>query len=431
MHDEDAPRAHARPEEIPKIGFNPALSSSADTALRNATGAHAAGRLTEAEVGYHRVLRARADDPQALYGLGLLSFHAGAIAKGIDYVTRCVISVPAHGRAWITLGSMHIAAGDTAAAMTAFWRATDVAPDLSDGWYNAGICLKEQGDFVEAAAHLRRSLECPAPYPQAYDALGSLLYQQGLTEEASETYATWATREPENPKARHMAAAAAVASAQGLSPQGVPDRASDAYVQAHFDAAAARFDSNLQRLGYRAPELVASALARMSAAATTLDAVLDAGCGTGLCGPLIRSMCGSLAGVDLAPQMLAVARSRDCYDELVAAELSAFMRSRNQSFDAIISADTLVYFGALDEPLSAARGALRGAGILIFTVEALTDPALGDYRLELSGRFAHSEAYLRRVLGSCGFRVDSLSPEKLREERAAGVIGHLVVARAT
>src|SRR5207248_2783395 len=121
---------------------------------------------------------------------------------------------------------------------------------------------------------------------------------------------------------------------------------------------------------------------------------------TGLCGPLIRSMCGSLAGVDLSPQMLAIARSRGCYDELVAAELSAFMRSRIQTFDAIVSADTLVYFGALDEPLSAARGALRGAGLLIFTVEALTEPAPGDYRLQLSGRFVHSEAYLRRVLGA-------------------------------
>ena len=32
--------------------------------------------------------------------------------------------------------------------------------------------------------------------------------------------------------------------------------------------------------------------------------VLDLGCGTGLCGPLLRPYARALAGVDLSPQML-------------------------------------------------------------------------------------------------------------------------------
>src|SRR5262249_15537242 len=155
--------------------------------------------------------------------------------------------------------------------------------------------------------------------------------------------------------------------------------AADDYVRELFDGAAKSFDADLGKLGYRAPELVAASLALelqanhgaptlgthsahgsvQAVAVLQLASVLDAGCGTGLCGPLLRALCARLVGVDLSSQMLERARARQCYDELVAAELSAFMRSRAGAFEAIVSADTLVYFGALEDPLSAARDALK------------------------------------------------------------------------
>ncbi len=173
----------------------------------------------------------------------------------------------------------------------------------------------------------------------------------------------------------------------------------------------------------------AAALREADVSPRQLSTILDAGCGTGLCGPLVRSLCRSLVGVDLSSKMLARAQSRGCYDELVAAELVAFMRSRAGAFDAIVCADTLVYFGPLEEPLSAAREALRGGGPLVFTVEALATGEPADHKLELSGRYAHGERYLRRVLAGAGFVVGSLSHVTLREERSEGVVGYLVMAR--
>ena len=38
--------------------------------------------------------------------------------------------------------------------------------------------------------------------------------------------------------------------------------------------------------------------------------VLDAGCGTGLCGPGLRGRAGRLVGVDLSPEMLKRAAGR-------------------------------------------------------------------------------------------------------------------------
>jgi len=402
--------------------------SLADEALRNAIAAHNAGRLIEAEVGYSRVLRRQPNEARALYGLGLLSYHSGAKDQGIQYIVRSLESAPHNGRGWVTLGSMYLETGRASEAKEAYRRATEVTPDLSDGWYNVGICLKREGDFEGAAEQLRRATACSTPYLKAYEALSALLYERGQLQEAAQTVADWVIREPTNPTALHMAAAA--------SKREPPSRASDAHVRALFDSFAAGFDRNLQDLKYRAPELVASALRAVAAtpAADSPDAprfatVLDAGCGTGLCGSLVRGLCRTLVGVDLSPKMLAHAQRRGCYDELVTAELSEFMRSRPGAFEAVVCADTLVYFGELAEPLAAARAALREGAPLIFTVEALPEEDAVEHRLELSGRYSHHDQYLRRVLRESGFELGSIERHVLREERGTGVAGYLVVAQ--
>jgi predicted TPR repeat methyltransferase len=295
---------------------------------------------------------------------------------------------------------------------------------MGEAWYNYGICLRDDGDAEGAIDALRTSLAREPGYSRSYEALATVLYQVGRTQEAADIYRDWAAREPQSAKARHMVAA--------VSQRDVPARAADDYVRELFDGAARSFDANLGKLNYRAPGLVVDALIRearrtddpaadahsgaaggapgrvenrvpQAAAALRLVSVLDAGCGTGLCGPLLRPHTGRLVGVDLSPQMIERARARDCYDELVVEELSAFMRSRPRAFDAIVSADTLVYFGALAEPLSAAQGALSDEGVLVFTVESLPATSSQDYRLETHGRYAHTERYLRSALIAAGF----------------------------
>ncbi len=105
------------------------------------------------------------------------------------------------------------------------------------------------------------------------------------------------------------------------------------------------------------------------------------------------------------------------------------MRSRAGVFDAVVSADTLVYFGALEEPLSAARTALCDAGLLIFTLESLPAESSDDFRLEDHGRYAHSERYIQSTLADYGFSLMTLSHATLREERGKPVDGVIVVSR--
>jgi predicted TPR repeat methyltransferase len=126
--------------------------------------------------------------------------------------------------------------------------------------------------------------------------------------------------------------------------------------------------------------------------------------------------------------MLAKAKEKGIYDELLKEELTHYLRKHHYSFDVIVSADTLVYFGPLDEVALAARRALRQGGVLIFTVEELSgDPTL-DFRLETHGRYSHSQHYVERVLRHQRFDVD-ISHAQLRTESLQPVAG--LVVRAT
>jgi len=404
--------------------------------LREAQAAHKAGHFEQAEAGYRERLRANPADPKAHYFLGLLHFHRGDCSAAIESVSHALRLAPSNAQAWNSLGGMLIAAGRARDAKDAYRRAVSVSPESSEGWYNLGICLRDDGEVAPAIEVLRAAIHRDPTFYRAYGALSALLYQAGQAKEAAELYLQWAARDPSNAYARHMAAAS--------SGQDVPERASVEFVRSHFDDFAERFDASLARLNYQAPALIAKALALNVSENSRMD-VLDAGCGTGLCGPRVREHCRNLVGVDLSDSMLARARLRGVYDELVNAELCGFMLSRAHTFDAIISADTLCYFGSLSEPLRAANGALRSAGILVVTLEVLSaDSAQSDarqnldasavreptYHLAPHGRYAHSEGYVRSALAEASFELVSLSRDVVRREGAQEVSGWLVVARA-
>lgn len=387
--------------------------------LASAIADHQAGRLAEAEAAYLSVLAQRPDDPDALHFFGLLKFHRGEGVEAVRLIMQSLGHAPANAHAWNNLGNVLLTQDKLVEAKEAYRRASLLAPGLAVVWFNLGICRRDEGAFDEAASHFRTAIKHEPRFLRAYEMLGRMLFRRGEYAQASEVYSAWLAKDPENPVARHLAAA--------LSGTQVPRRADDRYVASVFDHYAASFDEHLKHLEYRAPELVSGNLAPLLEPGGNA-VILDAGCGTGLCGPLLRPLCSRLAGVDLSSRMIDQARRRGGYDELVVAELGAFMRDRAGAFDAIVSADTLVYFGALEEVCEAAHLALRPRGLFVFTVEALLT---GDapHQLMVHGRYAHRDTYLRSVLEQHGFAVLELRREALRMERLQDVIGYLVIAR--
>jgi predicted TPR repeat methyltransferase len=207
-----------------------------------------------------------------------------------------------------------------------------------------------------------------------------------------------------------------------------PSRAPESYIQMVFDNMAERFDSHLAGLDYNAPVLLCDALvAALSTPAADLD-ILDAGCGTGLCGPLLKPYARVLTGVDLSTGMLEQAALRNVYDELIMAELENFLTNNPGRYDAIASADTLCYFGALESVFLAAARALRPGGLFAFTLEDSGDGAK-EMLLNTHGRYAQAKHYVEQSLAAAGLTVHTFTAAHLRQEAGEPVIGHLVVAR--
>ena len=114
------------------------------------------------------------------------------------------------------------------------------------------------------------------------------------------------------------------------------------------------------------------------------------------------------------------------YDRLVNDELTNFLQVRHAEFD-ILSADTLVHFGPLEEVVAAAGGALRPGGQFVFTLEELGAAADSDFRIETHGLYGHSQIYVERVLRG------AVLPRTLgrRSEDRIRASGGRPVARAT
>jgi predicted TPR repeat methyltransferase len=195
-----------------------------------------------------------------------------------------------------------------------------------------------------------------------------------------------------------------------------------------FDGFASSFDQVLDQLAYRAPGVIAELLSQVLPPADASLVVADAGCGTGLCAEFLRPRARRLVGVDLSSGMLARARARRAYDELVEAELSAWLMGQRGAFDLIVSADTLCYFGSLVEALAGAERALRPEGLLVFTVERAADGVLA-YELHPSGRYSHAASYVRAALAEAQLIPVAIDPVVLRREGGRDVDGLLIGAR--
>jgi predicted TPR repeat methyltransferase len=296
------------------------------------------------------------------------------------------------------------------------------APGVAVYRISLGQVLSRLGRNVEAIDQFHTALKVDPDNGHYRGLVVFALARLGRFEDAAKICEDWQRAEPDNPLPPHHLAA--------LGRGEVPARAADDYVRQVFDNFAGSFEAQLRNLGYRAPDLIADTLAgALGAPAAALD-ILDAGCGTGLCAPMLRPYAARLAGVDLSPRMLDRARERVLYDQLEEAELTASLNSAQAAWDAIVAADVLCYFGDLAEVSAAAAQALRPGGWLVFSVEqGSPEDTPAGYHLQVHGRYCHSEPYVRQVLADVGLTVESMVSDVLRTEGRQPVQGLVVLAR--
>lgn len=275
-------------------------------------------RLDEAEAAFIRILERWPGQPDALHFQGVLRHSQGRLDEAVELISAALRQIPEHADAWNNLGNVLLVAGrvddavqayergiaiaagqpETAAALSnlsivhrrqgraaeaesACRRALDVAPDFADAWYNLSLVLMERGEVHEGLLANSRAIALWPQRAQPRDQVIRALLLLGERERAAGLYREWLAEEPDNPVIHHQLAA--------CLGNAVPVRASDAYVQQVFDSFADSFDAKLESLHYRAPELIAQALAEAAgepvARSTSSTPAAAPACAVCWCGP--------------------------------------------------------------------------------------------------------------------------------------------------
>jgi predicted TPR repeat methyltransferase len=124
--------------------------------------------------------------------------------------------------------------------------------------------------------------------------------------------------------------------------------------------------------------------------------------------------------------MLAVAAQKNIYQSLVQSDILPYLKDQHQSFDLIIAGDVLIYFGDLETVFADIYQALRPQGLFVFNTEINNTT---DYEMTESGRFAHSSAYLDKLIKDARFETLEYKKIQIRMQQDTPVQGHLYLLK--
>ncbi|MEI8574739.1 tetratricopeptide repeat protein [Methylomonas sp. LW13] len=415
-----------------------------------ASAKHVAGEIVDAAIAYREMLAADPDHVEALHYLGVVLHQQGDTAESIEMILRALQLDASSPERYNDLGNILTENGRFAEARQAFSAALELNATDANLWNNLGSVLHRLNEFPEAETAYRNAVSISPNFVPALNNLAALLaeqnqveessffacrayvqppltdkplkmlgiayYRLGLVAEAADCYRSWLDAEPDNPLARHHLVA--------CTGQDIPAKATDRYLISLFNDMAENFDTKLVgKLGYCGPDIVGNLLNDYLTANANLS-VLDGGCGTGLCAPVLKPYARLLTGVDISSRMLGKAAERALYDVLVESELTSYLKGKQQSFDLITMADTLVYFGNLSDIFALVRQALLPLGTFCFTVESASsvEASLG-YQLNASGRYSHSKSYLTELLNAHDFILLQEHEANIRHEFGKPTLG--------
>ena len=298
------------------------------------------------------------------------------------------------------LGLLHLRHQQHSLATQSFEFAVEHDPAHLDAWLDLAECRHLAGDDPRAVACVAQVLAHPLADTPAY----------------SQTRAT---------------AQFKLAHFRGDQPFAAPH----ALVERLYAAMAGTFDEHLTgRLGYRIPALLIAELKTwltdFPAQWARPPAVLDLGCGTGLFGREVRPFTAKLVGVDLSASMLAKARERNLYDNLIESDLESYLAGTEDSFDLIAATDVLIYFGRLDELFVLIAAHLSAGGRFAFTTESPAELE-SDYFLLPAGRYAHHPRYIERLAAGNSLALIKRRDTPIRAENSVPLAGHVFILEKT
>jgi predicted TPR repeat methyltransferase len=279
--------------------------------------------------------------------------------------------------------------------------------------------IKRQDKFEHEVEMRRRALAKQPDSAKLRHLLADALRARGDRAEAIELYRSCLDVPDAAETARFC-----LASLGALPP---PEKMPSQMVAALYDRSAASFDNTLVHgLKYQGPGIIAQSIARVLGPEARDLEILDAGCGTGLCGAVLRPLARRLDGIDISSAMLQQAGAKGYYHRLKHGEICAALADRSTTYDLVVAGDMVIYLGDLGPLFSAIAGVLRPQGHFIFTTERA---ASGAYELHAAARYRHSDAYIAATAADADFDVVLRDDCVIRFEQGEPVAGSVFALR--
>jgi predicted TPR repeat methyltransferase len=457
-----------------------------DSLMRDAKRLHKAGRLGEAVSLYQRILRDNPRHTEALYGLGMALAQEGRLQEGEQLLGEALKFNPGFAEAWRARGMMLAHLGRGEEARTSIDRALAVKPDFrealairasltaepaepnalgalewalasdpgnADHWNNRGSLLVSRGKLDEALRSFEKAVSIKPHFVEALSNRATLLFETNRLDAALAGFDAVLALAPElavgwnnrgNTLAKMKRFEEAVASydlALAIRPEfdeatenrdfalfalGRNVRSPAKYMRGLFDEFSLHYDDTmLEKLKYRAHLHVRAIAMRVLPRLVPPWRILDLGCGTGLVGIAFQDLAvgGRLDGIDISPRMIEAARSRGIYGDLILGDLETVLAESGISYDLIVSADTMTYFGDLAPVFAGVAKRLEPDGFYLFASEAKFGDGWEQTKVH---RFRHSQAYLRAEAARAGLEFVDIVECTLRREENEPVSGFVV-----
>ncbi|MDA0654873.1 MAG: tetratricopeptide repeat protein [Proteobacteria bacterium] len=294
----------------------------------------------------------------------------------------------------LNFGMMLEEEGEETRALELYGRALDLDESSALNCETFAKLAKRLGENALVIARLSDLARRQPSLSFAWFYLGYAHMARWETDQAKDAMGRYQALDPEDRLGSQL-----VLGAGGAIP--LPDGPGDAFLKQFYRERAAKWDQTVTD-AYHGHEIIMKAFDAYLSERGKAEVVLDAGCGSGGLGVLIRPKVGRLDGVDMSPEMVTQARLKEIYDTLETGDLFEFLRLRTNTYDGIVAAAVLFHYRDLAAVLTPIRAALRPSGQTVFTV---FKSAAGEVALNDQGFFEHSKAMVEESVSRAGLRL--------------------------
>lgn len=358
----------------------------------------------EARICFQKALALDPRSVPALVNLANLETAAGEYETAEKHYKRALELSPQNLDSHINYADMLYRQKRLPEALEEYRTAVVIDPGIPEISNNLGVILKDIGEYEEALGLFFNAFnQRPETGEFSVNIAETLTLLHGQKPETAVKIAqNWHRQAPDNAFAVHICAAL-----QGK----LENENNQIYVEKLFDNFADNYELVLQKLDYG----VVRSLRNFTGPVE--GTLVDLGCGTGLAGLAYQAAGTRLVGVDISEKMLAQARKKGIYKELIKADIVSWLLQKPQA-DAFVAADVFNYIGRLESVIDAAAPVK-----LAFSTE--DDHSVDTCRLTPSGRFAHNPEYVEKLLQKAGYHRIERQSSVLRTENGQPVKGTL------